>query len=391
VTLATDIYSLGVILFELLVGQTPHRGDTLIEVFDKLRHETAPDPRTVSAGIDRDLSRIVNHCLEREPENRYPSAAALADDLDRWLGGRAISLKSPSWIDASRSWLKRNRQIAIVFVGLSASFLIVAPVALQLIASLDQPSSFYRGTPDDPVPWLFSGSSIPDWISQIARLLILFLWPSLGALVVLVGQPKSLMAAVRSGFLVSITCALMLAVVVGWIPFCVVSQSSSNDTVRQMAAATFSDDPQVIAKAREQLMSAYPVLGDSPENQRINIVANRVFGDGIAVGPQVLGFVIGGVFLFALPGVFGAAAMQWLRSRGQAWWWLWPRYFLSWGSFGFAVLLWIAIIGGELMGKPEFPSYHPVLRWILPTIPLSVSAALLLPWNRAFQRLFGKT
>ena len=84
-TVAADVYSLGVILYERLTGQTPFTGDNVLTLLRQVRETEPPRPSSIRPGLDRDLETVVLKCLEKEPARRYASAEALADDLDRWL------------------------------------------------------------------------------------------------------------------------------------------------------------------------------------------------------------------------------------------------------------------------------------------------------------------
>src|SRR5205823_2165440 len=90
-TSAADIYSLGAILFHLLTGRPPFRGDHAVEVLRKAAEQPPPMPRSIDPRIPRDLQTICLKCLEKDPSQRYASAAALADDLERYLAGRVIT------------------------------------------------------------------------------------------------------------------------------------------------------------------------------------------------------------------------------------------------------------------------------------------------------------
>ena len=77
-TVAADVYSLGVILYERLTGQTPFTGDNALTLLRQARESEPPRPSTIRPGLDRDLETVVLKCLEKEPGRRYPSAEALA-------------------------------------------------------------------------------------------------------------------------------------------------------------------------------------------------------------------------------------------------------------------------------------------------------------------------
>jgi serine/threonine-protein kinase len=89
-TPAADVYSLGAILFELFTGRTPFLGEHALAVIQQASEKPAPKLRSIAPALDRDLETICAKCLEREPQVRYQSAGALADDLERWLDGRPI-------------------------------------------------------------------------------------------------------------------------------------------------------------------------------------------------------------------------------------------------------------------------------------------------------------
>ena len=107
-TPAADIYSLGAILFELLTGRPPFLGSNAISVIRQAAETPAPKLRSLARLLDRDLETICARCLEREPAARYRSAAALADDLEHWLGGRPIIARPISPPSRLWRWSRRN-------------------------------------------------------------------------------------------------------------------------------------------------------------------------------------------------------------------------------------------------------------------------------------------
>src|SRR5262249_51172586 len=81
---ATDIYALGVMLYQLLTGQLPFQGDSTLEVLRAVTSDEPVRPGRLQPRLPRDLEAITLHCLEKEPARRYPSAEALAEDLERF-------------------------------------------------------------------------------------------------------------------------------------------------------------------------------------------------------------------------------------------------------------------------------------------------------------------
>ncbi len=107
-TTATDVYGLGSILYALLTGHAPFLGSSLAETLDKVRGTAPEPPAEVNARVPRDLEVICLKCLEKDPQRRYPTARALADDLRRWLGGEPIEARPVGPATRAWMWCKRN-------------------------------------------------------------------------------------------------------------------------------------------------------------------------------------------------------------------------------------------------------------------------------------------
>jgi eukaryotic-like serine/threonine-protein kinase len=119
---ATDVYGLGAILYELLTGAPPFRAETVMEtVVAVLERETTP-PRELRPEIPKELETICLKCLEKSPQDRYPSAAALAAELDRFLKGEVID--TTSLIPRLRRWNRREPELVARLGGLSLVALI---------------------------------------------------------------------------------------------------------------------------------------------------------------------------------------------------------------------------------------------------------------------------
>src|SRR5262249_27222562 len=85
ITVATDVYGLGAVLYPILSGRPPFQGDSALETIAQVRDRAPDPPSRHGRRIDRDLETICLKCLEKEPARRYGSAEAAAEDLERWL------------------------------------------------------------------------------------------------------------------------------------------------------------------------------------------------------------------------------------------------------------------------------------------------------------------
>src|SRR5881275_2754684 len=120
----TDVYGLGGVLYQLLTGQPPFAGGATYETIKLLLDAEPKKPRLLNPKIDRDLSTICLKCLEKDPKRRYPSALALAEDLERWLKHEPIQARHTGVFARGGKWVRRNPSTAFAgasLVGLAAA------------------------------------------------------------------------------------------------------------------------------------------------------------------------------------------------------------------------------------------------------------------------------
>lgn len=129
-TTGSDVYGLGAIFYELLAGRPPFGGEVAVEV---LRQVLDEDPVPL-AGLDRDLETMCFKCLAKDPEARYRSAQALAEEIDRWLAGIPILARRASAAERLWKWLRRHPLLTAVSLTLTVAAVVIGwlMVASQL-------------------------------------------------------------------------------------------------------------------------------------------------------------------------------------------------------------------------------------------------------------------
>ncbi|HZU38081.1 MAG TPA: protein kinase, partial [Gemmataceae bacterium] len=126
---AADVYALGAILYELLTGRPPFRAENVLTTLQQVASEEPVPPERLQADLPRDLATICLKCLEKDPGQRYVSAAALAADLRRFLDGEPIVARPSNLWQRGWKWARRRPSLAALVGTLS-----LAAVALLIIS-----------------------------------------------------------------------------------------------------------------------------------------------------------------------------------------------------------------------------------------------------------------
>lgn len=132
ITTATDVYGIGALLYEMLSGHPPFEGGSALEILRKVSQDS---PRTITS-VPGDLRVICMKCLEKRPKDRYSTAAALADDLDRFVRGEPVSAAPMTWTHTLWCWALRKPRSAALLLLCALSILFgMTGIIMQWLAT----------------------------------------------------------------------------------------------------------------------------------------------------------------------------------------------------------------------------------------------------------------
>lgn len=126
---AADVYALGTVLYECLTDTRPFDGPDLPVLMRQIADDPPEPPRKRAPTLPRDIELVCLKCLEKRPADRYPSAAALADDLRRFAAGEPVSVRPAGLLERGYKWARRKPTVAALYAATAAGALLVAVAA----------------------------------------------------------------------------------------------------------------------------------------------------------------------------------------------------------------------------------------------------------------------
>jgi serine/threonine-protein kinase len=149
---AADVYALGAILYDLLTGRPPFKAATPLETLQQVQEQEPVPPRRLQPKTPLDLDTICLKCLQKEPVRRYGSAAALAEDLRRFLAGETIKARSPGLVERAIRLARRRPKVALI-VALVAVILAAVVVVTGLWQHAKELHEIAQRAKEDQAKW----------------------------------------------------------------------------------------------------------------------------------------------------------------------------------------------------------------------------------------------
>ncbi len=141
---ASDIYSLGVMLYAIVAGRHPYTGNTVDEILEQVRCARVPSIRTLQPLTPPALTAIIHKAMAPAIQDRYRSAEQLANDVRRWISGDAVSVHREKWLARGLRWCRHHQAIATTVAGSLTALLIAALVFAVFIHRAHQAEKLAR-------------------------------------------------------------------------------------------------------------------------------------------------------------------------------------------------------------------------------------------------------
>lgn len=356
-TTATDIYSLGAILYSLLSGRPPHSKTSMLETLMAVKNEVPMKLGAINPALDSDLDLIVQKCLLKQPGDRYASAAELASDLRAYLAGQPLRVRSPSISELARLWLSNNFGNALwvpiiaIVVGCTSGFsMLISTVG----ADFSQNYKIYEFFGHEHRSWMVQRWL---WNPYLGPILTLCLALVIGFATAKLSRTKNPTADLGAGLSVGLLAGL-LAFATGFGPMLSMHMGIENNgdlsTLAQIASGA---SPAAQAALEEN----YPLMETVSVYNRAFLISEKIVLDTEIHAVKNIWFAA--VFCLSVYGLIGTTqtwvAGHLLRSKTK-----WDC-FIGYSCFSIAIVTTCFIVWADLGNWAMVgATYH--LNWWLP-------------------------
>jgi tRNA A-37 threonylcarbamoyl transferase component Bud32 len=379
---AADIYALGVVLYECLTGSVPFAADDTWSVV-RLVIEEPPEPiRKRVPDVPRDLELICLKCLEKDPRARYPTAAALADDLRRFRTGEPVSVRPPSLGAMVRFWARQHFGSAgwTLAGGVACGAVAGANVLIDMFGRKvpEARAKFAQLIHGGPAP---GSARVPDLLLAVVEGVMFLLVPAILFATAVLVRPRSRSADLAAGLLTGVIAAVSFFTIsyAWWAAYSV-------------AVRPAVDDLALLAEPGQEALAGHPAVGHLPPGERRPALAAKIHNDLLLRLPWAVisGMILAVTLTVPIGVVLVGTAGGLIRMRGlrpvifplyleigvptlvfavhvffllnrALWYGMWPQYPAAYaGLLGLCALaVWLAARGG-----PKWARVAAQLIWI---------------------------
>ena len=390
ITTASDIYSLGALLFWLVTGRAPFVGETQLDVILQTIEKEPSSIREFNSEADGDLNLICQKALQKDPKDRYTSADDLATDLQAWLEGEPLSVRPPSSLQLANSWIRKNfRTVALAIgSGVTCGLIVGFCLLLMIMYSIIGEDSYFQqaGATEH---WLVSAfrwaGDLPIALVMMLPPITVYLGVGFGWINLKLIKPKTkeacLVIATTAGLIAGI---VAFAISYGWQPVVTSAIEVNSGEMMLLSDSLWIESESERELARQVMLKRYPGLTDVDMDDRGELIhASLHRNQSLGVPTGLWKGMAATLLLVILPLAFNTATAGWMQDRPDLKGWsLFWNYFER-SIYGTLLFIATAQLLGMLYGWPGW------LAGIITLVGTVIAFCFSLIDARWYWRLFG--